>query len=62
METTLLSSYELWLIIALVASVVSLVIEIVVIYSIISANKHLEHIEEFCDWYYETHKGQNKSE
>lgn len=44
------------MIISIVVSMIILIVDIVVIYSIISANKHLKHIEEFCDWYYEKHK------
>ena len=51
---------ELVLIIAVIVAAITLFIDILVIYSIISANKHLGNIEEFCDWYYEKHKDLNK--
>ena len=51
---------ELVLIIAVIVAAITLFVDILVIYSIISANKHLGNIEEFCDWYYEKHKDLNK--
>ena len=47
---------EIVLIVLIAAAILEFIITIWIIYSIISANKHLEHIEEFCDWYYKKHK------